>query len=262
MNPQPFPLILCSLILALLSGCASYVTPGGRADLDAFAPYDIQQGFATEPTHPFPASIAAVRVQESGYSNYYLSRHGGSYGSGRYSVITIKEVEEQSQLQRVLSLPQVSGVVSLNRMLLPKQLQGDREIRAAASRLQADLVFLYTFDTQFFDKDAAKPLTVITLGFSPTKQINALTTASAMLLDTRTGYIYAAYETTEREQKLATAWSSRESADRARQETEKRAFAKLVDEFVETWPTIVKKADLTEIAQGPPSLKTSPVTDP
>ena len=39
----------------------------------------------------------------------------------------------------------------MNRMLLPEQLDNDREIRTAASRLQADMVLLYTFDTSFFD---------------------------------------------------------------------------------------------------------------
>ena len=233
-------LILAVLVLSF-SGCATYIPPGAKADLQAFAPPNIEKGFAAKPTSPFPASVVAVRVQAPSYSNYNLRRGGGQYGTGRYSVITTREVEEQTQFDRVTALPQVSGLVTLNRLLLPARLDGDREIREAASRLQADLVFLYTFDTAFFDSDAAKPLTVITLGLSPTRKITAVTTVSALLLDTRTGYIYSAYETTEREAMISTSWGSSDTADEARRKTERRAFGKLVDDFVASWPKLLQR---------------------
>ncbi len=77
-----------------LSGCSTYIPPGAKADLQVFAPPSIQEGFAAKPTSPFPASIAAVRVQAPTYSNQYLRQNGGPYGSGRYSVIMTREVEE------------------------------------------------------------------------------------------------------------------------------------------------------------------------
>jgi hypothetical protein len=126
-------------------------------------------------------------------------------------------------------------------MLIPSVLEDDMQIREAASRLQADLVVLYTFDTKFVDSDAATPLTVITLGLSPTRRISAITTASAILLDTRTGYIYSAYEATERKNTLSTSWGSRESADEVRRLTEKIAFERLVDEFVSTWSAVLER---------------------
>lgn len=211
-------------IAILFSGCATYIPPGAKADLQIFAPPSIQEEFARKPTNPFPASIAVVRVQASTYTNYYLQQHGGSYGSGRYSVILAKEAGEDLQVERVGKLPQVAGLVSINRMLLPERLQSDREIRAAASRLQADLIFLYTFDTAFFDTDVAKPLTVITLGLSPTRKISAATTCSALLIDTRTGYVYSAYEVTERAETFSTSWGSHDSADETRRKNEQEAF--------------------------------------
>lgn len=234
--------VLATLTLAL-AGCSTYYPPGGKADLQAFAPPSIQEGFAAKPTNPFPASIATVRVQAPDYSNYYLRQNGGQYGTGRYSVIMTKEVEEQAQLDRIMAMPQVSGLVTLNRMLLPAKLESDREIREGASRLQADLVFLYTFDTAFFDTDAAKPLSVITLGLSPTRKITAVTTVSALLLDTRTGYVYSAYEVTEREATISTSWGSSDTADEARRHTEKKAFGKLVDEFVTSWPKLLQRSE-------------------
>ena len=225
----------------LLSGCASYITPGAKADLQAFAPPDIQAGFAAKPTNPFPASIAVVRVQSPTYSNYYIQQNGGRYGSGRYSVILAKEENEDSQLERVTKLGQVAGLVSINRLLLPERLDSDKEIRGAASRLQADLVFLYTFDTSFLDTDMAKPLSVITLGLSPTRKISAVTTCSALLMDTRTGYIYSAYEATERQQTLSTSWGSRDTADEMRRTLEQNAFKKLVDDLAASWPKLLER---------------------
>lgn len=238
---SPIPLVILTALGLSLTGCSMYIPPGAKADLQAFAPPSIQEGFAAKPTSPFPASIAAVRVQGPTYSNYYLRQNGGQYGSGRYSVITTREVEEQAQFDRVTSLPQVSGLVAVNRILLPAHLEGDREIREAASRLQADMVFIYTFDTAFFDTDAAKPLTVITLGLSPTREITAVTTVSALLMDTRTGYIYSAYEVTEREATHSTSWGSGGTADKTRRTTEKRAFGKLVDDLVASWPKLLQR---------------------
>jgi hypothetical protein len=233
--------LVVGLLAFLLVGCATYIPPGQKADLQVFAPPDIQKGFAVKPSNPFPASIAVVRVQAPAYSNYYLQQHGGSYGTGRYSVITAKEVDEPAQFERVGTLPQVAGIVTINRMLLPEQLESDQEIRAAAARLQADLVFLYTFDTTFFDSDMSKPLTVITLGLSPTRKISAVTTASALLVDTRTGYIYSAYEVTEKAQTLATSWGSRDTADETRRKTEQEAFKKLMDDVIATWPQVLQR---------------------
>src|SRR5688572_17962611 len=130
--------LIASLVSAILllsfAGCASYIPPGAKADLQAFAPPTIQEGFAAKPTSPFPAGIAAVRVQAPAYSNHYLKQNGGQFGTGRYSIITTREVEDQSQLDRVIALPQVAGLTGLNRMLLPERLESDREIREAASR--------------------------------------------------------------------------------------------------------------------------------
>jgi hypothetical protein len=233
--------LILGAIAFLMSGCATYIPPGAKADLQAFAPSDIQAGFAAKPTNPFPASIAVVRVQAPTYTNYYLQQRGGSYGSGRYSVILAKEAGEESQLERLSKLPQTAGLVTINRMLLPERLEGDKEIRGAASRLQADLLFLYTFDTSFFDTDMAKPLSVITLGLSPTRKISAVTTCSALLIDTRTGYIYSAYEVTERTETFSTSWGSRDTADEARRNNEREAFKKLIDEFTASWPKLLER---------------------
>ncbi|MFA6960307.1 MAG: hypothetical protein WC205_06130 [Opitutaceae bacterium] len=256
-------LALCAVVVTL-SGCAtSYITPGAKADLQSFTPTTIQSGFETKPTNPFPASIAAVRVQSPTYTNYFLQQNGGQYGSGgRYSVIMTREVEDQAQFDRISALPQVSGVVAINRLLLPAKLESDRELREAAARLHTDLVFVYTFDTAFFDTDASTPLTVVTLGLSPTRKVSAVTTVSGLLLDTRTGYVYSTYEATEREAIRSTSWGSMYAADKARQATEGRAFVKLIDELVNAWPKLLKSHPASASSTPAVQSTTTPAKTP
>lgn len=231
--------IIAFILACLLSGCMqTYQTPGTRANLAELAPMNIKDGFLSEPSNPFPANIVAIRVQDGNYTNYNLGKYGGVVARGRYSVVPTREVEEEKALEQIQSLPKVNQIISLNRLLLPDQLNSLDQLRESASKLKGDLILLYTFDTVFFDEDKARVLTTITLGFSPNKRIHATTTASALLIDTRTGYIYSAYESTASDKKLSSAWGTRELADKVRLETEKEAFSKLADEFVKTWGNI------------------------
>lgn len=61
-------------------------------------------------------------------------------------------------------------------------------------------------------------------------------------VDTRTGFIYAAFEATERRDVDASLWSERQKADLARQEAEAAAFRRLMDEFESNWHLIVDRA--------------------
>ena len=229
------------LALTAVTGCASYIPPGPKADLNAVAPASVRAGFDAKPAATFPVGIAAVRIQGPSYTNYYVQQNGGVFGGGRYTVITAHEVEEQGAFDRVAALPQVSGLISINRMLLPQQLNSDLELREAAGRLQADMLLLYTFDTSFHDTDLSKPITVLTLGLSPTRKIHVTTTASALLLDTRTGYVYSAYEATQASDTLASSWGSADAADAGRRQNEKAAFSKMVDDFVASWPKFLNR---------------------
>ena len=195
-----------ALAFGLMSGCAHYITPGDRADLGHLAPEHIQEGFQREASNPFPASIVTIRVQGRNYSNHNLKRAGGVYGDGNFTVVTTREVESESDLARIQNLPAVNNVISLNRLLIPQNLETLDQLRTAASNLKADLLLIYTFDTVFFDEDRARVLSTISLGFSPNRRITATTTASALLVDTRTGFISSAYESTAKETKTASVW--------------------------------------------------------
>lgn len=237
-----FSMIFSVAVAVLLSGCAHYVPPSGRADFTAFASQSMKESFEAKPAAGFPAGIVAVRVQAPHYRNYYTEREGGVYGEGRYSIVTVKEVEEDTHFQRLAALPQVGGLISLSTLLLPRTLQSDRELREAAARLKADMLLLYTFETTFHESDASKTLTLVTLGISPTRRVTVRVAASALLLDTRTGFIYAALEANEKRQPLTNAWHSNDTADRARRDAEKAAFKGLVNEFEKAWPKVVERA--------------------
>ena len=84
----------------------------------------------------------------------------------------------------------------------------ENDIPVAAASLRADLLLIYTFDTQFSSDNYGGPLMVVSLGLLPTKVESVKTTASAVLLDTRTGYVHATAEGSGDAGQLANAWTS------------------------------------------------------
>lgn len=233
--------VFCLVIVISFCGCASYVTPGPRAELDQLAPVALQAEFARKPTNPFPAGIVTVRLQGSDYSNYHFRKMGGVYGSGKYSVILTREVETDEDVQRIAELPEVRDVIALNRMLLPERVNSYDDLRPGAAKLKADLILVYTFDTRFYDENDSKPLTVVSLGLLPTRVTKATTTASALLMDTRTGFLYGAFEATAQEDLRSSSWGTAEAADKTRLATEKKAFQSLVEEIVSAWPRLLEQ---------------------
>ncbi len=228
-------IVLASLsVVSLSSGCSSYHTPGRAADLSVFGDYRVRDAYARKPVSPIPARIAVARVQESGYRSHSVS----SYGRGAYSVITTRDVETDDDFKRIGKLSDVAGLAPLNRLLLNQQLDTDEDLRQAAASLQTDMLLIYTFDTAFSVEDAMRPLNVVTLGLFPTQNARVTTTASALLVDVRTGYIYATAEATSKNSALANAWTSEDAVDKSRRETERSAFVDLVAEFERVWPRV------------------------
>lgn len=239
----------CALVVVVLgwmSGCvARYVTPGAAADFRALGitaeaaanqtDFPIAEKLARRPLAPFPATIAIVRVQGSGY----CSHTDRGYGHGRYSVVTARTVETDEHVKTMNALPMVRGVAPLNRLVLPDRLESEQDLRVAAASVQADLLLMYTFDTTFEVGTTIPVMGTITLGIFPNQKASVSTTASAALLDTRNGYIYALDEATEKDTQLANSWTSRDAVDECRRRTEQKAFDKLVGQFCGTWAGVV-----------------------
>ncbi|MEM7307104.1 MAG: hypothetical protein AAF682_10565 [Planctomycetota bacterium] len=231
----------------LAASCATYATPGRGADLSLFADVqvdeDLQAVFEREPAAVLPANLAVVRVQAPEYRSWSLPDDGAR---GAYRVVTNREIERESDLERLAALPLVENVAAFNRLLVPAEPRSDRDLREAAARLKADLLLVYTIDSSFHREGRADPIGVLTLGLFASDRIHLSSTAAALLLDTRTGFVYGAAETTAREDRWTHLLSSAASVDRQRIETEREAFAQLMDEVERLWTEILAVRALSE----------------
>lgn len=222
------------VFLIFLNSCATYTTPGRGVNISqlAEADEDTRALFELKPASPFPARLALVRAQASGYT----SASSSGYGSGNYSVVTSRDIEKDEHLNRIASLPQVAGLAPLNRLLLPEKLYSTKELRLAAARLKTDILLLYSLDTVFTIESAdLGPLSLITLGFLPNKEALITTTASAALMDVRSGFLYGVAEATAKESQIASFWSSKQAVESSRLRAETAAFEKLVGEVEKLW---------------------------
>jgi len=226
------------ILIFTLSGCASYTTPGGSVRLSTLADSNINEIMQQEPAAAFPANIALARVQASGYRASTL----GSYGTGRYSVVTTREAETEEDFERLLKLPEIAGVAPLNRILLPSKLDSIKSLREASAHLRADILLIYSFDTSFHaGRQKFAPLNVVSLGFLKNKKVSVTTTVSAAFFDVRTGFLFGLAEATARDSKLSSVWSKAASVDDMRVVTEKAAFQKLIPELEASWVGIVSQ---------------------
>lgn len=250
---RSFSFLLAGLLLTVASGCAHYAAPGGPAELSALGTDRLErqrqqdqqtegdgivEAFAREPLADFPANIAVARVQAPGYRSYNTT----GYGSGAYSVVTVRDLEfEQDPLAKLADDPMIAGIAPLNRLVVPAQLHTDAELRRAAAQVQADLLLVYTFDTAFYNEEQARPLSVITLGLSPTTKVRVTSTASAVLMDTRNGFIYGLAEATAADDQVASAWTDEAAVDQTRRRVESAAFVELVDELQLLWQAVAAR---------------------
>jgi len=243
--------LLTFFLLAAVGGCSShYVTPGPAADMRGLgATPDVKRDhgdtsinaeFEKKPLASFPAYLAVIHVQGEGYASQ-SDHETNNVRAGKYTVITERDAESDEEMDRLRKLPMVAGIAPVNRMLLDGPVNSDMDLRHAAARVQADIVLLYTFDTAFYVKDRIPPLTAVSLGFSPNQQARVTTTASAILMDTRSGYIYGVAEATAELQQKTNAWTSDDAVDDARRQTEARSFDKLISELERTWAGVVKQ---------------------
>jgi hypothetical protein len=233
------PMKIVALLLALLcAGCASYVTPGGSVRLSDIDRADIAAAAARKPSPNFPARLAIVRVQAPRYYSY----SGQAYGGGQYSVLTTQELLGDTDVKSVESWPSLAAVVTVNRLLLPDRFDSLDDLRLASAKLQADVLLVYTMDTTFrvLGRRYA-PLSPISLGILPDRDAFVTSTASAVFVDVRTGFVYGLAEGSAQVSNLTNIWSSRTTIDRKRLEAEQQSFAKLVTAAATTWDGIVRQ---------------------
>jgi hypothetical protein len=228
-----------ALTLFTLVGCSShYVVPAGGVSAAQMTGGDLTVAYNQQPMARFPARIAFVRVQAPDYHTSSTE----SYGNGRYSVVTVREIEEGADMEAMAKWPGIAGVGGLNRLVIPSQLNTDKELRQAASRLQADMLLIYSVDTTFrVNEHEIGPLGIITLGTMPNHEARVTSTCSAAIFDVRSGYLYALTEATAQSSELASAWRTEKAIDNSRVKAERESFKKLLPELEKTWTDVVRQ---------------------
>ena len=257
---RAFSLCCVCALLVLLGGCQQrYMTPAAgvsmpelmnetdsykrqvaieRAEREKGTDASIAKILAIQPAADFPAHVVVARLQASGYRNRYTD----SYGHGRYSVVTARDVESEDAVAKMGNLPFMAQLSPISRMVLPERLNGLMDLRNASAKLRADILLIYTFDTRFRVKDNdVGPLNWIALGNLRNQEAMVTTTASAAFIDVRTGYVYGTSEHTAQTTKKASIWGSRDAIDDARQHTETAAFIGMVEALQQTWTGIVEQ---------------------
>jgi hypothetical protein len=236
---------ICSCLV--IAGCsASYATPGRGANMSMLAQTQLKRDVQSDgsvvdainkrPLANLPTAIAVVRIQAPGYQ----SSTSQGWGSGAYCIVTSRDIDKMDDVfDRLAKLPKIEGLAPLSRLLLPSEFHSDLELRQAAGALHADMLLIYTLDTTFEVEDVAAPLTVVTLGLAPNEVAHVSCTASAVLMDTRNGYVYGVAEGTERQKQLASAWTSQAAIDQTRRRVESEAFTRLGANLQTTWEGVV-----------------------
>jgi hypothetical protein len=222
-------------LMLICAGCASYVTPGAGVRLQDIDRPDIAVAAARKASPNFPARLAVVRVQAPQYRSYSSE----SYGNGRFSVLTTQELLTEAHLSSIQAWPALAGAVPINRLLLPPKLESFDDLRLSAAQLQADVLLVYTLDTSFrIQGRGYGALAAISLGLVPDRDAYITSTASALFIDVRTGFIYGVAEATAKTSGLTNLWSSRSTIDKRRVEAEQRAFDGLMTQAAATWKGI------------------------
>ena len=255
--------LLATLIFILLQSCIGgcsegYTIPAAGANLRAFGlesgtslsdstqPDDFRR--AAQPASRFPALIAAARVQ----SSEFHSRRERYHNRGGYSLITTRDVEDQANLEKLASESMIRGIVPISALMLDAPGQPQQELREAALTLGADMLLLYTFDSTTQTDHHVPELSVLTLGLAPEGESIAVCTASAILIDARTGYTYCIAEATDRQKRLASAWSGSSAENKAHRKAQENAFEELIDNLQQRWAEVVMN-----YAPGQPSKTAS-----
>lgn len=243
---------LCCVIVAsfIFTGCASHVVTPNGADMTRFGltSTDQERRWQTDdniidvldkaPLARFPSTIAIARVQGAGSQ----SRSAGvAFGRGAYRVILTPTVEKDEHFQAIHRLDQVNGAVRLNRLVLSSKLHSDKELRTAAARLHADLTLIYTINTEWTIDDDPDPLDKITFGFARFRNVTVTSTATALLLGTHNGYVYATAEVAKAKQYKDNAWNNREQIEAAQETLEQQAFDELVGDFTQAWSRVLQQ---------------------
>ncbi|MFT4046735.1 MAG: hypothetical protein QM661_08570 [Solimonas sp.] len=217
--------------LAIVAGCASYRTPGAAFRFDE-APVGAPNTGAARLNAP--VSIAVARVQASGYRSYSAQ----AYGVGAYSVLAIPSADGDGALAAIGRWPGVAGVALIDSALLPASLGSLDDLRFAAAKQGADVLFVYSVETRFdIGGTVLPPQSPLQPGKAPDGAI-VHADAQAQFIDVRTGQLdgVAAGSTTLAD--LAASWATPQALDGKRLDAERAALTQLLGDAARSWTAL------------------------
>jgi hypothetical protein len=195
-----------------------------------------EDGDRPPPVVRAPVRLAVIRVQGPGY------RSAASEGTncGRYCAVAGAD-SAQPVLKALSGWPSVGSAVALDAGLLPSHLDSLTDLRWAAAKLQADVMFVYTLDTKFVVGGHALEPGARLPSARPAGDAGRIDClASGQFFDVRTGAgLGQAHGTASRG--LDDAWGSISRLEDGRLQTEDAAVASLLGDARSVW---------TRLAQG------------
>lgn len=235
-------LIFLAIIMAIITSCTNYVTPGSAVKISELADEDISKLLSNKPASEFPVNIAVARIQHPQYTSYNYQRNQYSQSQGNFSLILTRDAEEDQAFQKLSDLNGVKQASPFNRLLLPYNYKSIKDLRLAAAKMKAQMLMVYTFDTEFtIDTKNYGPQNAFSLGYLKNKDVKVTTTASVALFDVQTEYLYGLAEATSDEHKKSNAWKKGDEVDNLRIATEKKAFDKLMGEIEKLWDGVMQE---------------------
>jgi len=215
------------LVTIFLNGACHYDTPSSYSLPVTQGPSgSIEDSSHARPTVHFPARVAVVRIEGS---------------SSGFRMIPETDVEQSEHTAAASSLPGVAGLVSLNRVALISEVKSYRELDAEARKVGADLVAIYRFEASDRSSDAFLPLSVATLGLAPTNAYTVTATATLMVRDTRTGYLYGVLEESATNKGLTAGMDLHNAQERSKRNAKKKALDQLTAKLPVFWNGVLAK---------------------
>jgi hypothetical protein len=198
---------------------------------------DLDNTRQQQPAAMLPIRLVLVRVQRAGYPSMYESCHG----TGRYCVLTVRDVESDADLERLADLPQVASLIPIPRRLVPERTNAPIDLRRNLANAHiGDIALLYSIDTQAqVGEDPSAPLARLKRSLQVDQTITMRSRVTAALVDVRTGFVYLQTQTDLAETLSGWVWARPDSTDRAHQNVERQAFHAMVGEISQHWSEVI-----------------------
>lgn len=192
----------------------------------------ISPGIVRRPAAHFPAVIAIARL------GAVKDRWGNS---GEMGVLPAGDFLTAAQGEEISKWPLVKATFPLGVLGTGTQAKSVDDLRVPAMELNADLLLVYTISSEIRTGGAVPLVGLVSLGHLPDRGNDAVATASAVLIDVRTGYRYAIAEAKGTGSCAGGVHSNYSAARRAVDDAERQAFDTLFEQFRPAWRDMVNR---------------------